>query len=196
MLEYIRGTLTEAGPLKAVVEINGHGYKLHIPFSNYSKLPALGKEALFYISTVIREDAHKLYGFVTRQERNLFEQFIEVSGIGAKTALSLVGHIDASDLQMAISQANVNLICKVPGVGKKTAERLIIDMRDKFKKTEGMTADTPHEGGGGVVSDAISALVNLGYQPLLAQNAVKKALSQSKNEPDLAKLITSALRSI
>jgi holliday junction DNA helicase RuvA len=195
MLEYIRGTLTEASPLKAVVEINGLGYKLYIPFSNYSKLPALGKEALLYVSTIIREDAHKLYGFVTRQERNLFEQFIEVSGIGPKTALSLVGHIDAGDLQMAISQANVNLICKVPGVGKKTAERLIIDMRDKFKKTEGMVPGAPHQEGG-VISDAISALVNLGYQPLLAQNAVKKALSQSKEEPDLAKLITSALKAI
>jgi len=133
MFEYIKGKLTDASPLKAVIEINGLGYSLLIPVNNYSKLPAFGHEILLYVSTVIREDSHKVYGFLTRTERDLFENLIEVSGIGPKTGLALIGHMEIDELQLAIAQSNIALICKIPGIGKKTAERLVVEMRDKFQ---------------------------------------------------------------
>lgn len=200
MIEYIRGKLTEATPEKAVVEIHGIGHGLLIPLNHFSKLPQIGKEVLLYVSTVIREDAHRQFGFLTKQERDLFEKLIDISGIGPKTALALVGHIEIGDLQVAISQGNVAILSKIPGVGKKTAERLIIELKDKLKKWgdgEFFTAPTDlKEGEKGIFSDAMSALVNLGYAPLQAQKAIKTILDKSKEPPELAKLITAALRSM
>lgn len=201
MIDYIQGKLTEATPNKATIEIHGIGYGLMIPLNNYSKLPQVGQHVLLYVSSVIREDAHRHFGFLTRAERDLFEKLIEVSGIGPKTGLALIGHMELSDLYAAVSQANVNLICKVPGIGKKTAERLIIDLRDKLKGVD--KGDLPaimpsgtSESALPMVSDAISALTNLGYPAAQAQNAVKKALSKSKDEPKLANLIMLALQNI
>lgn len=189
MFEYIKGKLTESSPMKAIVDISGLGYRILIPLSNYAKLPQLGQEVLLYLSPIIREDAHTLYGFLTRHERDLFEKFTNISGIGPKTALALIGHMDISQLQFAISQSNISALCKIPGIGKKTAERLIIEMRDKIKGQ-----DIPHEGPQGTAFDAISALINLGYQPAHAQKAIKSALGSVKDEPDLPSLITLALR--
>jgi holliday junction DNA helicase RuvA len=200
MYEYIKGTLIEAMPSKAIVEAQGVGFSLLIPFNNFSKLPALGSSLTLFTSFVVREDSQKLFGFLTRCQRDLFESLIEVSGIGPKTALCLVGHMEINDLQAAISQSNTQLICKIPGIGKKTAERLVVEMRDKIKKGMGKFSGLHSlEGSGeeqGVVADAISALINLGYNGALAQKAIKSALAKTKGEPELAALITAALRSI
>ena len=182
---------------KAVVDVNGIGYCLLIPFNNFSKLPAAHSSIAFYISFVVREDSQKLYGFLARQERDLFESLLDVSGIGPKTALCLVGHMEIRDLQAAISQGNIQQICKIPGIGKKTAERLIVEMRDKIKKgmdaTGAPSSDIQEQG---AAADAISALINLGYHSSQAQKAIKAAMNQFKGEPELAKLITAALRCI
>jgi Holliday junction DNA helicase, RuvA subunit len=196
MYEYIKGTLTESTPLKAVVETGGVGYGIHIPLSAYSKLPQLGKQVMLYLSYIVREDSQKFYGFLTQEERSLFEKVLEVSGIGPKTALALVGHLEVADLHMAIADGNVSLLSKVPGIGKKTAERLMVEMRDKVKNLP-----LPVTGAGlpaekGVASDAISALINLGYNPLQARKAIQAALAGAKEEPPLAQLITSALRQL
>lgn len=199
MYEYIKGTLIEATLTKATVDVNGLGYCLLIPFNNYSKLPAPGATVTLFASFVVREDSQKLFGFLTRHERDLFESVIEVSGIGPKTGLALVGHMDINDLQAAIRQGNSQVICKIPGIGKKTAERLIIEMRDKIKKgIDHSSSQQFHgiEGEQGVVADAISALINLGYNSAQAQKAVKTAVSKTQGDPELAKLITAALRSI
>lgn len=197
MYEYLKGTLIEASMSKAVVDVNGVGYCLLIPFNNFSKLPTVGSSTTFYISFVVREDSQKLFGFLARQERDLFESLLEVSGIGPKTALCLVGHMEIRDLQAAISQGNIQQICKIPGIGKKTAERLIVEMRDKIKKgmgaAQGPSADVQEQG---TAADAISALINLGYHSSQAQKAIKTALNQFKGEPELAKLITAALRCV
>ncbi|MBM3208061.1 MAG: Holliday junction branch migration protein RuvA [Chlamydiae bacterium] len=193
MIEYIKGLLTESSPNHAVIESHGIGYKLLIPLNNYSKLPQQGKETLLYVSTVIREDAHKSYGFCNRTERDFFEKLIDVSGIGPKTGLALIGHMDLSDLQLAISQSNVTLLSKVPGIGKKTAERLIVELKDKASKLPDAPATFMNEKKD-LFSDALSALVNLGYHPLQAQKAVKEVLNNSSEQPDLASVITSALR--
>lgn len=198
MYEYLKGTLIEATVSKAIVEVQGIGYHLLIPFNHFSKLPLFGSSVTFYVSFVVREDSQKLYGFLSRQERDLFENLLEVSGIGPKTSLCLVGHMEIRDLQTAISQGNTHLICKIPGIGKKTAERLIVEMRDKMKKSmDQSSAAHPlqsSEEEKSAVTDAISALINLGYNNTQAQKAIKSALSKIEGEPELAKLITAALR--
>mgnify|MGYP000412740158 CR=1 FL=1 len=134
MLEYIKGTLATINPHKAVVDVNGVGYLLHIPLSAFSAMPPLGKEIIFYISSIIREDSHKNFGFLTLEERDLFEKISTVSGIGPKTALALIGHLDSRALETAITTANTTILSKIPGIGKKTAERLIVELRDKVLK--------------------------------------------------------------
>jgi Holliday junction DNA helicase RuvA len=193
MIEYIKGTLADSSPSHLIIETNGLGYKLSIPLNNFSKLPQLGKEIHIFVSTVIREDAHKSYGFLTRIERDYFEKLIEVSGIGPKTALALIGHMELYDLQMAISQSNVGLLSKIPGIGKKTAERLIVELKDKVSPiVESLPMNSINKKD--LFSDALNALINLGYHPMQAQKAVKQVLANSEKEPELATLITAALR--
>ena len=196
MMEYIKGILTDSSPLKTIIEAGGIGYCIHIPLSNYSKLPKLGSMVCLYLKTVIREDSHKNYGFLTIEERDLFETLIDVSGIGPKTALSLLGHLAPSDLQMAISSSDITGICKVPGIGKKTAERLIVEMRDKVQKKDFPSLPSLIKSEKAVANDALSALVNLGYQPIQAQKAIKLILDQKTEEPNLSELITLALKKL
>ncbi len=197
MIEYLKGTLIESTPIKTVIDVGGIGYSVLTPLSSYSKLPVLGEKICLFISTVIREDSHKHYGFLTSNERDLFETLIEVSGIGPKTALALLGHLEAADLQIAISQSDLSSICKVPGIGKKTAERLIVEMRDRFQKNSNLfTTATSSKEAPSFMTDALSALVNLGYNPLQAQKAIQSVLKENKEENDLGRLITSALRKL
>jgi Holliday junction DNA helicase RuvA len=193
MFEYIKGNLIQATPSTVTIDIHGIGYRLAIPFNHFAKLPQQGSLLTLFVSTVIREDSHKLFGFLTQRERNLFEQLIGISGIGPKTALALLGHMELHELQTAISLGNSALVCKIPGIGKKTAERLIVEMRDKIGDTE---SNVTLIGGkeSRVVSDALSALINLGYNASQAQKAIQAALQKSEADPQLASLITAALR--
>lgn len=192
MFESIQGVLKDKTPERAVVETHGISYRLQIPLNTYMHLPLPNTSVLLYLSQVIREDAHTLYAFHGKEERDLFEILITLSGIGPKTALALVGHIEMSVFQQAIAAADVRLLSKIPGVGKKTAERLIIEMRDKFKGAGKKGKMTPMVSDG-VQGDAINALINLGYNPLQAQKAVQAAYQENKEE-DLGQLITAALR--
>lgn len=193
MYEFIRGDLKEKEPLKVVVETHGIGYRLAIPLSTFSRLPAIDAEIVLFLSHIVREDAETLYAFLSREERNLFEMLIAISGIGPKTAQAIVGHIDVTSLERAVAVADTRLLSKIPGIGKKTAERLVIEMRDKFKQ-KGSSMSAPS--GGSLVADAVQALMNLGYPPLTAQKAVQAVLQDEKEEPDLAHLITFALQKI
>jgi Holliday junction DNA helicase RuvA len=195
MFEYIKGRLTAAMPNKAIVDIQGLGYGILIALNTYGRLPQIGEEVLLYLSPVVREDSNQLFGFLTLAERELFEKFTTVSGIGPKTGLALIGHMDIEDLQLAIMQGNIALLSKAPGIGKKTAERLIIEMRDKLSHSKtvaipGLSATSS----GSMMTDAISALINLGYHPMNAQKAVKSAVEASKEELDLGRLITLSLK--
>ena len=195
MYEFIRGKLVVSSPLKAIVDVNGIGYSIAVGLNTYSHLPQVGGEVLLYISFVVREDAHTLYGFLTLAEREFFEKLTQISGIGPKTASALLGHLDLVDLQMAILHGNVALISKSPGIGKKTAERLIVEMRDKIKQDKTVQVSSLEPGQvRGVVGDAISALINLGYHPIEAQKAVKKISEGLPKDPDLGRLITAALK--
>lgn len=194
MFEFIRGKLVSALPHRAVVDAHGIGYGIGIALSTFPKLPPIGQEVFFYLSPIIREDQHLLYGFLTQSERDLFDKINLISGIGPKTSIALLGHLEITDLQMAVLHSNVALLSKVPGIGKKTAERLVIELRDKVKNVD-LSTSTP-DTAKGVVADALSALANLGYHPIQAQKAIRKVLEGKEKEPDLSSLITAALRSM
>lgn len=199
MFEYIKGRVVESFITHVILETYGIGYKINIAINTYSKICSKKEDATFFISTIVKkDDVQKLYGFLSRDERDLFNQLNDVSGIGAKTALSLIGHIGDLELKLAISSSNIVLISKVPGIGKKTAERLIVEMKDrllkfsdkKITKMENLTKEEL------LINDAVSALVNLGYNGFQAQNAIKKIVQSSKNNITLSMLITHALKEI
>lgn len=191
MFEFIRGKLVQSSPVKAVIDVGGVGYGVLISLKTFQKMPQHGSDVFVFVTQVVREDGHFLFGFLEVSEKMLFEQLINISGIGPKTAIGILGHVDIDDFQMAIMQANTALLSKIPGIGKKTAERLVIELKDKFHKTA--PAAFPAQS---VAADATSALINLGYHPLDAQKAIKKVLSAAKEEPSLGEIITTALRSI
>lgn len=193
MYESIRGTLQEKEPTCAIVECAGLAYRLSIPLSTYTRLPHPGSPIQLFLSLIVREDAHTLYAFSLKEERDLFEILISISGIGPKTAAGIIGHLDASSFQRAIASADTRLLSKLPGIGKKTAERLVIEMRDKFKggkKSSPLAAPLQE----GLPDDAINALIHLGYHAMDADKAVQKALKDHGEEQDLGRLITAALR--
>jgi len=197
MYEFIRGKMVQSIPSKAVVDVGGVGYGLVISLKTFQKLPNIGTEVFFYVSHIVREDGHYLYGFLSLDDKKLFEQLISISGVGPKTAIGILGHIDIGDFQMAVVQGNAALLSKVPGIGKKTSERLIIELKDKFNNAS-YSSTSGHSGaqGNSLAGDAISALINLGYHPLDAQKAIKKVISLHEKEPSLSELISGALRSI
>jgi holliday junction DNA helicase RuvA len=197
MYESIRGTLQDKTPNQAIVECGGIAYRLAIPLSSYMRLPDCKTTVTLFLSQVIREDAHILYAFLQREERDLFETLLSISGVGPKTAAGIIGHMEVSAFQRAISTADVRLLSKMPGIGKKTAERLVIEMRDKFHNKNKKTNSTAPSGGAGdLASDAINALVNLGYNAVTAQQAIQDVMNSHKEETDLGRLITAALRRI
>jgi len=197
MFEYIKGTLIEKEPAKAVVEAGGIGYRLVIPLSTFHNLAAIKGSVELYLAHIVREDSETLYGFSTKEERNLFESVLAVSGIGPKTAVAIVGHMDSVTFQKAIAGSDINLLSKIPGIGKKTAERLVVEMKDKFKgKGKTPFATHPQILESSLLSDAFSALLNLGYPPKEAQKAVQEVRAEKKEESDLGRFITAALQKI
>ena len=196
MYEYIKGTLIDVTFERAIIDVSGVGYQLFIPFNTFAKLPKRGQEVLFYIAFIVREDSQRLFGFLSLDERTLFNQLETISGIGPKTALTLVGHLEGESFRCAITSADTTTLCKVPGIGKKTAERLILEMRDKLKKSSAdLSLATPTLPEEVLSSDAVSALINLGYPSNQAQKAVKKVIETSKKKLELTELITATLRS-
>lgn len=199
MFAYIKGPLTFASPSYVVIEASGIGYKIFIPANAFGQLSQLHTPCLLYVSFVVREASQTLYGFHTAQERDFFEALLNVTGIGPKIAMALIGHMPTYELQKAISQGDIPVLCRVPGIGKKGAERLIIEMRDKVQlmhDPQEFAVQNPSDLRGQKLSDAMSALINLGYNQQAAQNAIKKCLKDHPEQIDLALLITTALKNI
>jgi Holliday junction DNA helicase RuvA len=189
MFESIQGHLVEKEESKAIVETYGIGYRLTIPLNTYNRLPHVGATVRLFLSQVVREDAHTLYAFFQKEERDLFELLITISGIGPKTAAAIVGHVEMGLFQNAIHTSDIRFLSKIPGIGKKTAERLIIEMRDKIS-SKIITSK------GLISTDAINALLNLGYAPLDAQRAVHAVLAEKTGEMTISSIITAALQKI
>lgn len=198
MYASIKGILSQTALHYVVIEANGIGFKILIPSNVTGQIPAIGQELLLHTSYVVREFSHALYGFQNKEERDLFELLIDISGVGPKIALGLIGHLSLSGLQQVVLEEDLASLCKVPGIGKKTGERLLVELKnrlDSFFQHLPAPIALP-KGQTSQLQDAIKALVNLGYNQSAAHKAVKKSLEESENEPDLAQLITSALRKL
>jgi Holliday junction DNA helicase RuvA len=202
MYAFIKGLLVQSSPISVIIEANGIGYRLYIPASVFGKLPQINNQVILHTSYVVRELSQTLYGFQSEIERDLFEELMGVTGIGPKMALNVIGHLSLQDLQRAVSSHDIVTLSKVPGIGKKTAERLIIEMRDKLShllpvgEQADRAAPMPTDLRAQKIVDAMGALINLGYNQMTAQKAIKKSLNDLPEEIDLATLITHSLKHV
>lgn len=187
MIEYIRGELTELTPAMATVEAGGVGYGLNISLNTYSAIQGK-KEVRLYVYEAIREDAHVLYGFVNRKERELFELLISVSGVGTNTARMVLSSLSPAELCNCISTGNERVIKSVKGIGLKTAQRIIVDLRDKIVAL-GIAEEIPAGGSvaapvnNAVKDEAVSALTMLGFAPAPSQKVVVQILTEQPDAP-------------
>lgn len=182
MIAHLRGKLIAKHPNQAVVEAGGVGYDVNITIPAFSELPAVGVEVALYIHTHVREDALALYGFLRAPEKQLFEKLISVSGIGPRMAITVLSGMSADSLVAAIKGNNVPSLTRIPGIGKKTAERMVLELRDKleaFAEPAAVAAVSPVE------EDVLSALVNLGYNRGLAERALARVGNASADSFDV-----------
>ena len=170
MIGKISGKLIERHPPQIIVDVHGVGYEIDVPMSTFYQLPATGADVTLYTHLIVREDAHQLYGFASVQERRAFRQLLKISGVGARTALSVLSGMSVSDLYAAVSAQDGARLIKVPGIGKKTAERLLLELKDKLD----VTVVTATAAGGAHGSDILNALLALGYNDKEAVWAVKQ----------------------
>ena len=179
MIGFLRGRLLEKQPNHVIVDVNGVGYEAHVPLSTFYEMAEPGQEISLRIHTHVREDALVLYGFATLLELQIFERLIAVSGIGPKLALAVLSGIEPDELIGAIRQSNVARLTRIPGIGKKTAERIGLELKDKMSAflPAQPPAATPPESET-LRADVLSALVNLGYHRPLAERAVNDALKR------------------
>ena len=184
MITSVTGTLVSATPLSAIIEAGGLGYEIHIPVTTAERLPPSGQHTKLHTFAVYREDSQTLYGFTTEEERDFFRLLVEkVTGVGPKMALSVLSKLSLATLQGAIVAGDVGLLAKCPGIGRKTAERLVMELRDKLNPAD-LGAVTPAQPGHGSapvpagenkIRDAVLALVALGYKAADADKAVRQA---------------------
>ena len=201
MIGRLRGTLLVKHAPSLLVDVGGVGYELEAPMTTFYELPEVGSEVTLHTHLLVREDAHLLYGFASEQERLMFRALIKVSGVGAKLALGLLSGMAAREFAHTIQQNDVARLTRVPGVGRKTAERLIVEMRDRLPALglqTGELSETAVVFGGvaaptDAVKDAISALIALGYKPQEASRMVNAVDSTNKASEDI---IRQALKSV
>jgi Holliday junction DNA helicase RuvA len=171
MIGRIHGKLLEKHPPQIVVDVQGIGYDVYVPMSTFYQLPATGAEVTLHTHLVVREDAHQLYGFATDSEREAFRQLLKISGVGARTALAVLSGLSVSDLRDAVASQDGGRLTKIPGIGKKTAERLLLELRDKL---DGALATPAIPKGDGHAGDVANALRALGYNERESGWAIKQ----------------------
>ncbi len=193
MIEYIKGTLQERTPAYVVLEQQGIGYKIHISLTTFSQIPNNG-EVMFYIHELIREDAHELYGFLDTFERDIFLHLLSVSGVGANTARVMLSSLTATEVREAILLEQVNALKAIKGIGAKTAQRIIVDLKDKLGKLEGAEKIAPLENNT-LREEALSALVTLGFVKNKAEKVIDKVIA-SEPGAGVEKIIKEALKLI
>jgi len=202
MYAYMKGTLVFSSPMAIVLETHGIGFSILIPHHVYGKLPQIGEQVQVYTTFVVRELLHALYGFLSMEEKQAFELLLNVTGVGPKLALSLIGHLPLDQLRRAINERDLLTLCRVPGVGKKTAERLVVELKDKIDQLCSIqetvqSFSVPQEEIKGIrIQDAVLAMINLGYNQSTAQKAIQKTLNEFPECPNLAALITFSLKNI
>lgn len=188
MIGRLKGTLAQKQPPGLLVDVNGVGYELEAPLSTFYELPAVGEPVTLYTHLVVRDDAHLLFGFARESERRLFRALLKVSGVGARMALAILSGMSADDFARCIESDDVTALTKLPGIGRKTAQRLVVEMRDRLD-----AGTLPAAGGGGSVegaaddpvADASSALVALGYRPAEAARMIRDVSTQGLTTEDI-----------
>jgi len=193
----LRGELARRDPAQIIIDVRGVGYRVFIPLSTYYRLPEEGAAVQVYTATHVREDALHLYGFLTEHERNLFDLLRGVSGIGPRLAINILSGITADELIPAIARGNLVRLSAIPGVGRKTAERIVLELKEKvLSLVEPIDAAVVPErdSSEGVLEDVISALLNLGYRRAQASNAASSALRAVDGDQDFEKVVKQALR--
>ena len=193
MIARLTGTVVEARPDRVVLDVGGVGYDVAVPLSTYTALPPAGGRAALHVHTHVREDALSLFGFATESEKRLFERLLTVSGIGPRVALAILSGLPVSELVSAIARQDVRRLSSIPGIGKKLAERIGVELKEKMADfARGAGSGTT---GGGPLADAVTALVNLGYREQEA-SAAAEAAAKNVGTEDLGALISSALKSL
>ncbi len=191
MIAYLEGKLAEKKPTSLIVDVKGVGYLVNIPFSSFERLPEVGSPLKLFTCTYVREDAFQLYGFATTSEKELFELLISVNGIGPKSALGILSAISVDDFQTSILDENLDVLTKISGVGKKTAQRLIVELKEKIAKNfivpekEKVSLDQKPE-------EAVLALVSLGYNRYEAKKIIDQVWGKDK-KMSLEELLKKAL---
>lgn len=166
MIGHLRGRLVRKAPPALIVDVGGVGYELEAPMSTFYRLPEVGSEVELHTHLVVREDAHLLYGFSTENERRLFRDLLRVTGIGPKIGLALLSGMDVDTFLFCVEAQDVDALTRIPGIGRKTAERLLIEMRDRIRALGQMPSTTPRtDQPAGAQAEAFAALVALGYRP-------------------------------
>jgi len=197
MIGFLRGRIADKQPNTLIVDVQGVGYEVHVPLSTFYEAGEPGDEITLRIHTHVREDALQLYGFLTDLERQLFERLISVSGIGPKLAIAVLSGMDSRDLLACVQRGDVARLTGIPGIGKKTAERIVLELRDRLAQIPGAAPVdlAPVNGADRVRSDLLSALQNLGYHRPQAEKAVDATL-QTMSTPTFEHALKAALREL
>jgi Holliday junction DNA helicase RuvA len=174
MIGRISGTLLEKHPPLVLVDVGGVGYEIDVPMSTFYNLPALGEKVALHTQLIVREDAHQLYGFSSHDERAAFRQLLKISGVGPKLALTILSGMSVAELSHVVAAQEVGRLTKIPGIGKKTAERLLLELRDKLPGAAAVLLSSGAEPGPAARNDVLDALLALGYNEREASWAVKQ----------------------
>ncbi|MGA2176787.1 MAG: Holliday junction branch migration protein RuvA [Verrucomicrobiota bacterium] len=198
MITFLHGRLVDALPTQVTVEVNGVGYEVLIPLSSFDKLPAPGQPVKLLTHLVVREDAHVLYGFMSAAERELFRLLIHsVSGIGPKIALNILSGISVTAFRGAVAGSDLKMLSQISGVGKKTAERIVIELKDKIGPggaLEALSAQRALSAGEQKINDAVLALIALGYKPAEAHETVRATQALLGPDAGVEELVRASLR--
>lgn len=190
MIASLKGKIISKEPTVVLIDVNGVGYLVHISINTFEKLPPEKSEVFLHTYLHVKEDALDLYGFLTQSEKSMFTLLISVSGVGCKSAQGILSGIQINDLKDAITGGNLSRIVAIPGIGKKTGERLILELRDKIRNIAGTDNESP--AGSQIKNDAVNALVTLGYNQRVAEKFVQAVLMDDPQTP-LELLIKQAL---
>ena len=187
MIGRLQGVLLRKEPPALMLDVGGVGYELEAPMTTFYELPAVGERVTLYTHLVVREDAHLLYGFVREAQRRLFRELLKVNGVGPRVALAVLSGLSDEEFSRCVAQEDIARLTKVPGIGRKTAERLVIELRDKLPKDVPLPASTAAgpAAPGDPVSEAVSALVALGYKPNEASRAVRGASTKGLSAEEI-----------
>ena len=199
MIASLTGRLAFKAPTHLILDVHGVGYEAYIPLSTYYGLPNLSDNISLAVHTHVREDAIQLFGFLTSQEKDAFVLLTSVSGVGPKLALSILSALPVSDLVSAIQSGDVEKLTTVPGIGHKSASRLVLELKDKVGKLQpglGPVSEAPRQGQDAIFDDALSALVNLGYRPQDAKEALKHVKKSNTESIVLKDMIRESLKEL